>query len=80
MSCWRSDLTEPKGPSLLMRDTPLTPGTTSAAVVKVLGVGYRPCEFAAVGIVYRYYPEQGIAVRLVLDTVTEVVVVQVPGQ
>jgi hypothetical protein len=55
-------------------------GMTRTELDRLLGHEYRTCELPEAGLLYRFYPEQGIAVRLVKDKVTELIVVQVPGR
>jgi hypothetical protein len=55
-------------------------GMTRTELDRLLGREYRTCELPEAGLLYRFYPEQGIAVRLVKGKATELIVVQVPGR
>ena len=47
---------------------------------KILGEVYQPCEITTADVFYRYYRDQGVALRVPKGKVTEVVIVQVPKQ
>jgi tetratricopeptide (TPR) repeat protein len=53
-------------------------GMTVKEVEDLLGDDYTPCEIATVDKFYRYYREQGVAVRVSQKKVVELVVVQIP--
>jgi tetratricopeptide (TPR) repeat protein len=53
-------------------------GMTVKEVEELLGEDYTPCEIATVDKFYRYYREQGVAVRVSQKKVVELVVVQIP--
>jgi hypothetical protein len=52
---------------------------TKQALEVLLGHEYRTCDLPEAGLVYRFYHEHGIAVRLSKGKVAELIVVQVPA-
>jgi hypothetical protein len=50
-------------------------GMTVKELDMLLGNNYQPYELAEPGVRYRFYREQGVAVRIVSEKVTELVVV-----
>ncbi|MDB5309213.1 MAG: hypothetical protein JWO38_3415 [Gemmataceae bacterium] len=54
-------------------------GMTTKEVEHLLGDDYQPCEITTAGVFYRFYREQGVALRVVKGQVVEVVVVQIPS-
>jgi hypothetical protein len=55
-------------------------GMTAKEVEELLGEDYQPCEITATEVYYRFYREQGVAVRVVKGKVVELVVVQIPNK
>ncbi len=53
-------------------------GLTPKEVEALLGDDYHPCELTAAGVYYRFYREQGVAVRVAKGKVVELVIVQIP--
>jgi tetratricopeptide (TPR) repeat protein len=53
-------------------------GMSVKELESLLGDDYRPCELTVTEMYYRFYREQGVAVRLIKGKVVEVVVVQIP--
>jgi hypothetical protein len=54
-------------------------GMTVKELDMLLGNNYQPYELTEPGVRYRCYREQGVAVRIVSEKATELVVVRVPG-
>ena len=68
-----------RGQGIGARETGLVKvGMSVDELEKLLGEDYQPCEITAVDVYYRYYRDQGLAVRLKNGLVTEVLIVQLP--
>jgi len=53
-------------------------GMSFKDVEELLGEDYQPCEITATDVFYRFFREQGVALRVVKGKVVEVVVVRIP--
>ncbi len=55
-------------------------GMSGKDVEALLGEDYQPCELTVSEVYYRFYREQGVALRVKKGTVAEVVIVQIPSR
>jgi tetratricopeptide (TPR) repeat protein len=79
-------LTGPEAPTVPLRGQGVATGPAGelrlgmllSDVESLLGDDYNPCELTITEMYYRFYREQGVAVRQVKRKVAEIVVVQIP--